>query len=121
ILRETQNGKEVSLRYVVYGYIRSREYSTPQAARNETLKKIQHDEVDQYIATRNNVIIIYSMGNCAPCLELKSMLTLNHNLLEDCPVYFCVLNPIEQKWAQAKSIYRKYRCSIEQLFSKHTI
>ncbi len=42
-MRETQNGKEVSLRYVVYGYIRSREYSTPQAARNETLKKIQSD------------------------------------------------------------------------------
>ena len=35
------------------------------------------------------------------------------------PPYSPDLNPIEQKWAQAKSIYRKYRCSIEDLFSKY--
>ncbi len=29
------------------------------------------------------------------------------------------LNPIEKKWAQTKSIRRKLRCSIEELFTKH--
>ena len=43
------------------------------------------------------------------------------HILEYLPPYSPDLNPIEQKWAQAKSIYRKYRCSIEELFTKHTI
>ncbi len=42
-------------------------------------------------------------------------------ILEYLPPYSPDLNPIEQKWAQAKSIYKKHRCSIEQLFTKHPI
>jgi len=33
------------------------------------------------------------------------------------PPYSPDLNPIEHKWAQAKSIRRKHRCSVSELFS----
>ncbi len=35
------------------------------------------------------------------------------------PPYSPDLNPIEKKWAQAKSIRRKLRCSIDELFSNY--
>lgn len=35
------------------------------------------------------------------------------------PPYSPDLNPIEYKWAQAKSIRRKLRCDVETLFAKH--
>lgn len=37
------------------------------------------------------------------------------------PPYCPDLNPIEHKWAQAKSIRRKNRCTIQQLFSMNKI
>ena len=37
------------------------------------------------------------------------------------PPYSPDLNPIEKKWAQAKSIRRKYRCTPEELFQNHTL
>lgn len=37
------------------------------------------------------------------------------------PPYCPDLNPIEHKWAQAKSIRRKNRCTIQQLFSINKI
>lgn len=40
-------------------------------------------------------------------------------IAEFLPPYSPDLNPIEKKWAQAKSIRRKYRCSIEELFINH--
>ncbi len=39
-------------------------------------------------------------------------------ILEFLPPYSPDLNPIERKWAQAKSIRRKERCDIEKLFSE---
>lgn len=36
--------------------------------------------------------------------------------LEFLPPYSPDLNPIEHKWAQAKALRRKYRCSVEELF-----
>ena len=41
------------------------------------------------------------------------------HILEYLPPYSPDLNPIEPKWAQAKSIRRKYNCSIDQLFSDY--
>ena len=35
------------------------------------------------------------------------------------PPYSPDLNPIEKKWAQAKSIRRKHRCTIDELFTDH--
>ena len=37
------------------------------------------------------------------------------------PPYSPDLNPIEQKWAQAKAIKRKYQCNIEQIFQNYQI
>ena len=52
-----------------------------------------------------------------------------HDMLEAIQKYGCTveflppyspdLNPIEKKWAQVKSIRRKLRCSIDELFSQH--
>ncbi len=39
-------------------------------------------------------------------------------ILEFLPPYSPDLNPIEKKWAQAKSIRRKLRCTIEELFTE---
>ena len=41
--------------------------------------------------------------------------------LEYLPPYSPDLNPIECKWAQAKSIRRKTNCSIDDLFSHNDI
>jgi len=35
------------------------------------------------------------------------------------PPYSPDLNPIERKWAHAKSIRRKYQCNIDELFAKY--
>ena len=40
-------------------------------------------------------------------------------LLEFLPPYSPDLNPIELKWAQAKSIRRRHRCSVDELFPIH--
>jgi len=40
-------------------------------------------------------------------------------ILEYLPPYSPDLNPIEQKWAQAKAIRRKKQCSISNLFKKY--
>jgi len=39
-------------------------------------------------------------------------------ILEYLPPYSPDLNPIEQKWAQAKAVRRKKRCSIQKLFKE---
>jgi len=40
-------------------------------------------------------------------------------VLEFLPPYSPDLNPIEHKWAQAKSIRRKERCTVNELFTEH--
>lgn len=40
--------------------------------------------------------------------------------LEYLPVYSPDLNPIEHKWAELKSIRRKYQCDIDQLFRNYS-
>ena len=41
-------------------------------------------------------------------------------IIEWLPPYSPDLNPIEHKWAEVKSIRRKERCSVDELFTKHT-
>lgn len=48
--------------------------------------------------------------------RLRSLLQQNGHILAFLPPYSPDLNPIEHKWAQAKSIRKKQRCSIPQLF-----
>lgn len=48
----------------------------------------------------------------------KALTDSGHTLLY-LPTYSPDLNPIEKKWAHAKSIRRKLQCSIEDLFLDH--
>jgi succinate dehydrogenase hydrophobic anchor subunit len=53
-------------------------------------------------------------------LMQKAIAEAGHILLY-LPPYSPDLNPIEHKWAQAKSIRRKRRCSIHQLFKEYVV
>jgi transposase len=50
---------------------------------------------------------------------MQEQLSLAGFTLEYLPPYSPDLNPIEHKWAQAKSIRRKINCSIDELFQNH--
>jgi transposase len=50
---------------------------------------------------------------------MQDQLFLAGVTLEYLPPYSPDLNPIEHKWAQAKSIRRKTNCTIDELFQKH--
>jgi len=50
----------------------------------------------------------------------KAIIDAGH-ILEFLPPYSPDLNPIEHKWAQAKSIRRKKNCSIDSLFSNYVL
>jgi len=68
--------------------------------------------------SRNSVIV---MDN-ATFHKRKDMLEaiIEHDCIpEFLPPYSPDLNPIEKKWAQAKSIRRKLRCSVNELFSEY--
>ncbi len=43
------------------------------------------------------------------------------HILEYLPPYSPELNPIEHKWAQAKSKRRKYQCRIDKLFKEYCL
>ena len=48
--------------------------------------------------------------------DIRRAIEEKHFILEFLPPYSPDLNPIEQKWAQAKAIRRKLRCDPYQLF-----
>ena len=50
---------------------------------------------------------------------MQKQLELAGITLEYLPPYSPDLNPIEKKWAQAKSIRRKTNCTIDELFQKY--
>lgn len=51
--------------------------------------------------------------------DLKTMVKKAGHLIEYLPPYSPDLNPIEQKWFQAKSRSNKYHCYIDTLFEKY--
>lgn len=53
--------------------------------------------------------------------EMKEALKKEGHLLLYLPTYSPDLNPIEKKWAQAKKIRRKTKCSIQNLFINNEI
>ena len=53
--------------------------------------------------------------------EIKKLILDAGHILEYLPTYSPDLNPIEHKWSQAKSIRRKYNCSINSLFKYYLI
>lgn len=50
----------------------------------------------------------------------KAIMSKGHDILF-LPPYSPDLNPIEKKWAQAKSIRKKFRCDPYQLFQNYKI
>ena len=50
-------------------------------------------------------------------LDMKKSLEEEDHTLLYLPPYSPDLNPIEHKWAQAKSIRKQFRCSVSDLFS----
>jgi transposase len=48
--------------------------------------------------------------------EMKNIIESAGHILEYLPPYSPDLNPIEHKWAQAKSLRRKHSCDIDSLF-----
>ena len=66
----------------------------------------------------NSVVVMDNAGfHKSP--DLKVMIEKAGHKLEYLPVYSPDLNPIEPKWAQAKSKRRKYRCDIDTLFQEY--
>lgn len=52
---------------------------------------------------------------------LQMMIKNAGHTLQYLPPYSPDLNPIEHKWAQAKTLRRKYQCSIEHLFQSYNL
>ncbi|MCL1123995.1 transposase [Shewanella surugensis] len=51
--------------------------------------------------------------------DMLEAITARGCIAEFLPPYSPDLNPIEKKWAQVKSVRRKLRCSIDELFTEH--
>ena len=53
--------------------------------------------------------------------DIQQAITSRGHELEFLPPYSPDLNPVEQKWAQAKALRRKQRCSVEELFQQDSL
>ena len=51
--------------------------------------------------------------------DIEEAINEHGSFIQWLPTYSPEFNPIEKKWAQAKSIRRKYRCDVNTLFKKH--
>lgn len=51
--------------------------------------------------------------------DTLTLLEKAKHTVEFLPPYSPDLNPIEQKWAQAKACRRKHRCTVEEIFTQH--
>jgi len=85
-----------------------------------------------------NIFTAWVKQDLLPKLPLKSVIVMDNatfhkgeemqkavqesgHILEYLPPYSPDLNPIEQKWAQAKGIRKKEQCNIDNLFIKNKI
>jgi transposase len=53
--------------------------------------------------------------------DIQNLIRKSGHILEFLPPYSPDLNPIEHKWAQAKTRRKKEGCSIEQLFKSYAL
>ena len=67
----------------------------------------------------NNSVVVTDNASFHKSPLLKTMIEKAGHILEYLPPYSPDLNPIEPKWAQAKSRRRKYRCDVHTLFEKY--
>lgn len=64
-------------------------------------------------------IIVMDNATFHKRLDMKEIIQDNNHTLLFLPPYSPDLNPIEHKWSEAKSIRRKERCSVDDLFILH--
>ena len=67
----------------------------------------------------DNSVVVMDNASFHKSQKTKDLFHSNGHTLEYLPPYSPDLNPIENKWAQAKSLRRKYSCDIFELFLHH--
>ena len=65
----------------------------------------------------DNAVIIMDNASFHKRTDMVAAIEQRGAILDYLPAYSPDLNPIEQKWAQAKAIRRQYRCTVDDLFS----
>jgi transposase len=68
-----------------------------------------------------NSVVIMDNASFHKSSEMQKAITDAGHTLLYLPKYSPDLNPIEHKWAQAKSIRKKHKCNTEELFKNHRI
>ena len=68
-----------------------------------------------------NSVVVMDNASFHKSQKTKDLIHNNGHILEFLPPYSPDLNPIEHKWAQAKSIRRKHNCDVLELFQKYLI
>jgi len=66
-----------------------------------------------------NSVIVMDNASFHKRLDIQQAIKEAGHILEYMPPYSPDLNPIEHKWAQAKSIRRKQRCTVDELFADY--
>ena len=69
----------------------------------------------------DNTVVVMDNASFHKRQDTQEVLRQKGHTLEYLPPYYPDLNPIEHKWTQAKSIRRKTKCSINQIFQKSNI
>ena len=64
----------------------------------------------------NQCVVVLDNASFHKRQDIQSAIVKAGHTLEFLPTYSPDLNPIEHKWAQAKSIRKKYRCDVQTLF-----
>jgi transposase len=66
-----------------------------------------------------NTVVVLDNATFHKRQDIQCVIRKAGHTLEYLPPYSPDLNPIEHKWAQAKNIRKKERCSVETLFKYH--
>ena len=66
-----------------------------------------------------NSVVVMDSAAFHKSEKTKELIENHGHEIEFLPPYFPDLNPIEQKWAQAKAIRRRENCNLENLFRDH--
>ncbi len=66
-----------------------------------------------------NAVVVLDNATFHKRQDIQYVIRRAGHTLEYLPPYSPDLNPIEHKWAQAKNIRKKKRCSVEKLFKYH--
>ena len=68
-----------------------------------------------------NSVIVMDNASFHKRRDIQEAVISAGHLIEYLPVYSPDLNPIEHKWAQAKALRRKHRCSVDELFRDYKL